>query len=131
MWLGVTEYLFCKPALLDEVIKTAIEDNTFRSDDLEFTFAARVSHLAEIACLALLSSNLRDPLQPLKSKPCFVSRDLGRTLAFVAKILATIDSVLGSSLDLSALRYRLLCLCIGTFFSLYLSSNWLLPIVLC
>ncbi|KAI4135077.1 MAG: hypothetical protein LQ347_000972 [Umbilicaria vellea] len=41
LWLGVTEYLFRKPALLDEVINTAIEDNTFRSDDLEFTFAAR------------------------------------------------------------------------------------------
>lgn len=42
LWLGVTEYLFCKPQLLDEAITTAIEDNTFRSDDLEFTFAARV-----------------------------------------------------------------------------------------
>lgn len=41
LWLGVTEYLFRKPALLDEVIRIAIEDNTFRSDDLEFTFAAR------------------------------------------------------------------------------------------
>lgn len=42
LWLGVTEYLFRKPALLDEIIDIAIEDNTFRSDDLEFTFAARV-----------------------------------------------------------------------------------------
>ncbi|KAI9755622.1 MAG: prephenate dehydrogenase (NADP(+)) [Chaenotheca gracillima] len=41
LWLGVTEYLFRKPALLDETIRIAIEDNTFRSDDLEFTFAAR------------------------------------------------------------------------------------------
>lgn len=41
LWLGVTEYLFQKQALLDEVIRIAIEDNTFRSDDLEFTFAAR------------------------------------------------------------------------------------------
>ncbi|KAI4162833.1 MAG: hypothetical protein LQ342_003550 [Letrouitia transgressa] len=41
LWLGVTEYLFRKPDLLDDVIKIAIEDNTFRSDDLEFTFAAR------------------------------------------------------------------------------------------
>ncbi|KAI4136937.1 MAG: hypothetical protein L6R39_007552 [Caloplaca ligustica] len=41
LWLGVTEYLFRKPALLDEVINIAIDDNTFRSDDLEFTFAAR------------------------------------------------------------------------------------------
>ncbi|OQU98916.1 hypothetical protein CLAIMM_04626 isoform 1 [Cladophialophora immunda] len=43
IWLGVTEYLFRNETLLDEVINTAIEDNTFRSDDLEFTFAARVS----------------------------------------------------------------------------------------
>ncbi|KIW85177.1 hypothetical protein Z517_00567 [Fonsecaea pedrosoi CBS 271.37] len=41
IWLGVTEYLFRNETLLDEVINTAIEDDTFRSDDLEFTFAAR------------------------------------------------------------------------------------------
>ncbi|RAL62250.1 hypothetical protein DID88_004820 [Monilinia fructigena] len=41
LWLGVSEYLFRNPKLLDEVINTAIDDNTFRSDDLEFTFAAR------------------------------------------------------------------------------------------
>ena len=41
LWLGVVEYLFRKPALLDEVIDTAIEDQSFRQDDLEFTFAAR------------------------------------------------------------------------------------------
>ena len=43
IWLGVTEYLFRSEELLNEVISTAINDNTFRSDDLEFTFAARVS----------------------------------------------------------------------------------------
>lgn len=41
LWLGITEYLFRKPDLLDECIDTAINDNTFRGDDLEFTFAAR------------------------------------------------------------------------------------------
>ena len=41
LWLGVTEYLFRKPGLLDEVLTTAIEDHSFRRDDLEFTFAAR------------------------------------------------------------------------------------------
>ncbi|KAG9239388.1 hypothetical protein BJ875DRAFT_501437 [Amylocarpus encephaloides] len=41
LWLGVTEYLFRKPGLLDDVIKIAMDDDTFRSDDLEFTFAAR------------------------------------------------------------------------------------------
>ncbi|KAL4784031.1 hypothetical protein BJX76DRAFT_328459 [Aspergillus varians] len=41
LWLGVTEYLFRNPDLLDEAIDTAIDDKTFRSDDLEFTFAAR------------------------------------------------------------------------------------------
>ncbi|OJD17037.1 hypothetical protein AJ78_02832 [Emergomyces pasteurianus Ep9510] len=41
LWLGVTEYLFRNEGLLDEVIDVAINDNTFRSDDLEFTFAAR------------------------------------------------------------------------------------------
>jgi prephenate dehydrogenase (NADP+) len=41
LWLGVTEYLFRKPGLLDDVCRIAIEDNTFRSDDLEFTFGAR------------------------------------------------------------------------------------------
>ncbi|KAJ5215796.1 uncharacterized protein N7498_002203 [Penicillium cinerascens] len=41
LWLGVTEYLFRNPDLLDEALDTAIDDNNFRSDDLEFTFAAR------------------------------------------------------------------------------------------
>ncbi|KAF2098096.1 prephenate dehydrogenase [Rhizodiscina lignyota] len=41
LWLGIAEYLFRNPELLDEVIETAIEDDTFRADDLEFTFAAR------------------------------------------------------------------------------------------
>lgn len=41
VWLGITEYLFCNPTLLEEAIDTAIDDNTFRADDLEFTFAAR------------------------------------------------------------------------------------------
>ena len=41
--MGSTEYLFRNLELLEEAIDTAIEDNTFRADDLEFTFAARVS----------------------------------------------------------------------------------------
>ncbi|KAF9740379.1 hypothetical protein PMIN02_004568 [Paraphaeosphaeria minitans] len=41
MWLGITEYLFRNDKLLEEAIDTAIDDNTFRHDDLEFTFAAR------------------------------------------------------------------------------------------
>ncbi|KAJ6439927.1 putative prephenate dehydrogenase [Purpureocillium lavendulum] len=39
--LGVTEHLFRNAALLDEAVRTAVEDKTYRSDDLEFTFAAR------------------------------------------------------------------------------------------
>ncbi|QIW95568.1 hypothetical protein AMS68_001086 [Peltaster fructicola] len=41
LWLGITEYLYLNQDLLAECIDTAIEDNTFRADDLEFTFAAR------------------------------------------------------------------------------------------
>ncbi|KAI0183007.1 prephenate dehydrogenase [Xylaria flabelliformis] len=41
LWLGVTESLFRSPARLDEALRVAVEDNTFRSEDLEFTFAAR------------------------------------------------------------------------------------------
>ena len=41
LWLGVTESLFRNPARLDEALRVAVEDNTFRSEDLEFTFAAR------------------------------------------------------------------------------------------
>lgn len=39
--LGVTEHLFRDTALLDETLRTAVEDKMYRSDDLEFTFAAR------------------------------------------------------------------------------------------
>ncbi|KAI1739926.1 prephenate dehydrogenase [Xylaria scruposa] len=41
LWLGVTESLFRSPARLDEALRVAVRDNTFRSEDLEFTFAAR------------------------------------------------------------------------------------------
>ncbi|CAN8097303.1 unnamed protein product [Discula destructiva] len=41
LWLGVTESLFRHPERLDEALIVAVEDHTFRSDDLEFTFAAR------------------------------------------------------------------------------------------
>lgn len=41
LWLGVAENLFRHPGRLDEALRIAVEDNTFRSDDLEFTFAAR------------------------------------------------------------------------------------------
>lgn len=41
LWLGVTETLYRHQDQLDEALRTAIEDRTFRSDDLEFTFAAR------------------------------------------------------------------------------------------
>ncbi|KAK2764357.1 prephenate dehydrogenase (NADP(+)) [Arachnomyces sp. PD_36] len=39
--LGAAEYVFRESELLDEIVDIAIDDNTFRSDDLEFTFAAR------------------------------------------------------------------------------------------
>lgn len=41
IFLGVTEHLFRNKAMLDNAIRIAAEDRTFRSDDLEFTFAAR------------------------------------------------------------------------------------------
>ncbi|KAK3049388.1 prephenate dehydrogenase (NADP(+)) [Extremus antarcticus] len=41
LWLGITEYVYRNQELLDECIETALTDNTFVSDDLEFTFAAR------------------------------------------------------------------------------------------
>ena len=41
LWLGITEYVYRNPDLLAECIDVAIEDNTFRADDLEFCFAAR------------------------------------------------------------------------------------------
>jgi prephenate dehydrogenase (NADP+) len=41
LWLGITEYVYRNSELLAECIDTGIEDNTFRADDLEFTFAAR------------------------------------------------------------------------------------------
>ncbi|RDA86244.1 hypothetical protein CP532_5095 [Ophiocordyceps camponoti-leonardi (nom. inval.)] len=39
--LGVAEHLFQNTDLLDEALRTAVDDKTYRSDDLEFTFAAR------------------------------------------------------------------------------------------
>ncbi|KAK5994583.1 putative prephenate dehydrogenase [Cladobotryum mycophilum] len=39
--LGVTEHLFRHTDILDETLRTAVHDKRYRSDDLEFTFAAR------------------------------------------------------------------------------------------
>lgn len=41
IFLGVTEYLFCTPGLLNECITVGVTDSTFKHDDLEFTIAAR------------------------------------------------------------------------------------------
>lgn len=41
IFLGVTEYLFCTPNLLEDCIEVACNDPSFRHDDLEFTIAAR------------------------------------------------------------------------------------------
>ena len=41
IFLGVTEYLFCTPSLLEDCINVAINDVTFRQDDLQFTMASR------------------------------------------------------------------------------------------
>lgn len=73
----MTEYLFRKPLLLDEVINTAIEDNTFRSDDLEFTFAARVGTKSTRTMrlvsdhLSPVVAGLNDHFFPIKTLLCF------------------------------------------------------------
>ncbi|SCU94665.1 LANO_0E07602g1_1 [Lachancea nothofagi CBS 11611] len=41
IFLGVTEYLFMTPDLLDKTIDAAINCDAFRADDLEFVIAAR------------------------------------------------------------------------------------------
>lgn len=41
IFLGVTEYLFCTPGLLEECIEVACKDPTFRHEDMEFVVAAR------------------------------------------------------------------------------------------
>lgn len=41
IFLGVTEYIFCTPGLLEDAINVAIEDPSFRQDDLHFTIAAQ------------------------------------------------------------------------------------------
>ncbi|KAL9074155.1 MAG: hypothetical protein Q9157_004484 [Trypethelium eluteriae] len=41
LWLGITQYLFRNPKLLDEALETAIYDASFRGDDLRFVSAAQ------------------------------------------------------------------------------------------
>ncbi|KAH9952021.1 Prephenate dehydrogenase [Amylocystis lapponica] len=41
MWIGVAEYLFRSEARLDAAIGAALDDVSYRSDDLEFVIAAR------------------------------------------------------------------------------------------
>lgn len=71
LWLGAAEYLFRKPELLDDAIDTAIEDDTFRADDLEFTFAARVCISVPFLLCRVLTINAG--LEPARQ-----SREYGR-----------------------------------------------------
>lgn len=41
MWIGVAEALYRSPQRLDQAIEAATSDTSYRSDDLEFTVAAR------------------------------------------------------------------------------------------
>lgn len=41
IFLGVSEYLFCSPGLLEKALIDAVDAKAFRPDDLEFTIAAR------------------------------------------------------------------------------------------
>jgi prephenate dehydrogenase (NADP+) len=41
IFLGVSEYLFCTPGLLEKAIQDSVDERAFRYDDLEFTIAAR------------------------------------------------------------------------------------------
>lgn len=41
IFLGVSEYLFCTPGLLESCIGVAINNTSFRQDDLQFTIASR------------------------------------------------------------------------------------------
>lgn len=41
IFLGVSEYLFLSPGLLEQTMKAAINDESFRKDDLEFVISAR------------------------------------------------------------------------------------------
>ncbi|CAL9731216.1 hypothetical protein MOUN0_L03730 [Monosporozyma unispora] len=41
IFLGVSEFLFLTPKLLEQTIEAALTDNLFRKDDLEFVIAAR------------------------------------------------------------------------------------------
>jgi len=67
LWLGIAEYLYRNEELLNESIDNAITDNTHVADDLEFTFAARVSHIflmhrqGKTLSLTLIATGLVQP----------------------------------------------------------------------
>jgi prephenate dehydrogenase (NADP+) len=98
LWLGVTEYLFRNQDLLDEALDTAIDDNTFRSDDLEFTFAARVCSsqqlMNDVSKFAYANGRTRHGLT------VFPSATLSRTV--------TVSSALQSTLRRVSLKLLLL-----------------------
>lgn len=41
IFLGVSEYLFCTPGLLEECLEVAVNNSDFRKDDLNFVMAAK------------------------------------------------------------------------------------------
>jgi prephenate dehydrogenase (NADP+) len=68
LWLGIVEYLFRNEELLKECIETAIEDDTFRADDLEFTFAAR-DWSERVSLGNMVRFTLRPALALARSRP--------------------------------------------------------------
>lgn len=49
LWLGIAEYLFKSPAMLENSIETALYDKSIRSDDLKFVWS--VGEWSQVICL--------------------------------------------------------------------------------
>ncbi|AET40942.1 prephenate dehydrogenase (NADP(+)) Ecym_7090 [Eremothecium cymbalariae DBVPG len=61
IFVGVTEYLFMDSGLLEQTINTAIEEDWFRADDLEFVIAARTwSQIVSSGCFELYKTQFEE-----------------------------------------------------------------------
>lgn len=84
IFLGVTEYLFCKQGLLDECINVAVKDSAFRHDDLEFTVAARKwSSVISFGNFDLYRRQFEEPqkfFQPMFAEATIIGNEMIKTI---------------------------------------------------
>lgn len=84
IFLGVTEYVFCTPGYLEESIDVAVNDTSFRQDDLNFTIAAQTwSNIISFGNFELYKREFEDTqnfFQPMFQEANAIGNEMIKTI---------------------------------------------------